>query len=47
MSRTEVLLEAGTRAEAEQMIQFSTDDETREEPESKLKNYNFIFLAST
>ena len=35
------------RAEAEQMIQFSTDNETREEPESKLKNYNFIFLAST
>ena len=39
-------LYAGTRTETEQMIQFSTDGETREQPESKLKNYGFIALAS-
>ena len=32
--RTAVLLEAGTRTEAEQTIQFITDNETRGEPES-------------
>ena len=40
------LLYAGTGTETEQMIQFSTDGETREQPESKLKNYGFIALAS-
>ena len=45
--RTEVLLEAGIRAEAEQMIQYSADDQTREKPESKLKSYGSIALTST
>ena len=44
--RTDVLLEAGTRAEAEQMIQYNADDQTREKPESKLKSYGSIALTS-
>ena len=41
--RTEVLLEAGIRAEAEKMLQFSTDDDTREEPKSKFKKWLYRF----
>ena len=41
--RAEVLLEAGTRAEAEKMLQFSTDDDTREEPKSKFKKWLYRF----
>ena len=41
--RTEVLLEAGTRAEAEKMLQFSKDDDTREEAKSKLKKWLYCF----